>query len=914
LLDSYPSLDALDRLDEGIFALDADGRISYVNRAARRLLPRLIGATGGELVGTIIWNASASFAHTPMGVALRRAQSETSAVTQMMRDPVSGSDLELRVYPSAEGASVLLRSIAPAPSTEVLDRVSDLYFACDGDWRLTFLNTRAREYFRLLGVSREEPLGRSVWDVIPGLAGSRFQAEAFRAMVEQTEVELEALFPPLNRWFSARITPMDDGVIACARDITGWRQSRAALTREAERLAEVIRTQHAVITAGPDLGAVMRVVSERLQALTGASAAGVFLPEDEELVLCEGSGPARAWLGQRLPLSGSLVGHCYTSGEMIRCDDTTIDPRAHQAAARTLGARSGLLVPLAGAEGTSAVVSIWSDRPRAFDQVHEHTLQLLAGLLSAAMERASSFAANQLLLAQRTAALVALREGEERFRQLVESIDDVVFRLDRQHRCVDAFGQWLEREGIRVESLVGRTTGEIVGPEEAPVHERANLRALGGETVTYEWTLRTRRGLRHMQTILSPLRGADGEISGIVGVGRDISQRIEAEQQIRQAQKMEAVGRFAGGVAHDLNNMMMIIMGFSDFLLDALEPGDRRSSDAEEIRKAAERAMHLTRQLLAFGRYRVVAREVLSLNEVVSGMERMLRPLVGEDIALITRLAPELGGVEADYGQMEQVVMNLALNSRDAMRPGGRLTIETMDVDFPEGYAFEHLGFEIPAGSYVLMVVADTGHGMTAEVKAHLFEPFFTTKPSTHNSGLGLATVYGIVAQSGGYIWVDSAPDQGTSFKVCFPRVSAEDAASSADAATPAAARGTETVLIVEDEDVVRALASRALSSHGYVVLEARNGREALALVEQSPDRVDLVLTDVVMPEMGGQQLVEQLQQALPDARIMYMSGYTEGDKLQPGIRNSPYPFLQKPFSPDNLCRRVREALDTAVR
>ncbi len=913
MLDSYPSLDALDRIDEGIFALDSDGRISYVNRAARRLLPRLIGATGDELVGTVIWNASPSFADTPMGLVLRRAQAEGSAVTQTVRDPVSGSDLDLRVYPSAEGASVLLRSTAPAPSAEVLDRVSDLYFACDGDWRLTFVNARTREYLRLLGLSREEPLGRSVWEVIPGLAGTRFQAEAFRAMVEQTEVELESLFPPLNRWFSARITPMDDGVIACARDITGWRQSRAALTREAERLAEVIHTQQAVITAGPDLGAVMHVVSERLQALTGASAMGVFLPEENGLVLCEGSGAARASLGQHLPLSGSLVGRCYTSGEMIRCDDTAIDPRVHQEAALALGVRSGLLVPLAGAQGTQAVVAIWSDRPRAFHQVHEHTLQLLAGLLSAAMERAASFAANQVLLGERTAALAALRVGEERFRQLVESIDDVVFRLDRQQRCVDAFGRWLEREGLRADDLIGRTTSQIVGREEAAVHERANLQALAGETVTYEWTLRTRRGLRHMQTILSPLRSAEGEITGIVGVGRDISQRIEAEQQIRQAQKMEAVGRFAGGVAHDLNNMMMIIMGFSDFLLGALEREDPSWSDAEEIRKAAERAMHLTRQLLAFGRHRVVAREVLSLNHVVSGMERMLRPLVGEDIALITQLAPELGGVEADYGQMEQVVMNLALNARDAMRPGGRLTIETMDADFPEGYAFEHLGFEIPAGSYVLMVVGDTGHGMTAEVKAHLFEPFFSTKPTTHNSGLGLATVYGIVVQRGGYIWVDSAPDQGTSFKICFPRVSPEDAVSSADAEIPASARGTETVLIVEDEEVVRALASRALTSQGYAVLEARNGREALALMEQSPARVDLVLTDVVMPEMGGQQLVEQLHRALPDVRIMYMSGYTEGDKLQAGIRNSPYPFLQKPFSPDNLCLRVREALDTAA-
>jgi PAS domain-containing protein len=224
LLDSNRSLDALDSIDEGIFALDHDGRFSYLNRAARQLLPRLVGATGPELAGAVIWNASPSFAHTPMGLALRRAQAEGRSVAQAVRDPVSGSELELRAYPSADGLSVLLRPAAPAPSAEVLDRVSDLYLACDGDWRLTFVNARTKEYLRLFGLGCDEPLGQSVWEVIPGLAGSRFQAEAFRAMVEQTEVEFEALFPPLNRWFSARITPMDDGVIACARDITGWRQ------------------------------------------------------------------------------------------------------------------------------------------------------------------------------------------------------------------------------------------------------------------------------------------------------------------------------------------------------------------------------------------------------------------------------------------------------------------------------------------------------------------------------------------------------------------------------------------------------------------------------------------------------------------------------------------------------------------
>jgi nitrogen-specific signal transduction histidine kinase/ActR/RegA family two-component response regulator len=397
-------------------------------------------------------------------------------------------------------------------------------------------------------------------------------------------------------------------------------------------------------------------------------------------------------------------------------------------------------------------------------------------------------------------------------------------------------------------------------------------------------------------------------------VGRDVTQRIEAEQQIRQAQKMDAVGRFAGGVAHDLNNMMMIIMGFSDFLLGALAPGDGRRGDADEIRKAAERAMHLTRQLLGFGRHRVVAREVLSLNAVVEGMERMLRPLLGEDITLVTSLSPGLGGIEADYGQMEQVVMNLTLNARDAMRQGGELTIETMDVDFPEGYAYRHLGLDIPAGAYVLLVVSDTGDGMTPEVKAHLFEPFYTTKPTTLNTGLGLTTVYGIVVQSGGYIWVDTASEQGCSFKLCFPRVPADEMAGVVVDQPPAPTRGTETLLLVEDEDSVRLLAARVLTDQGYVVLEARNGREALTILDRPDHGIQLLLTDVVMPDMGGLELSERVRHEHPDIHIVYMSGYTEGDKLQPAVRSSPYPFLQKPFSPDNLAVRIREALDRRAR
>jgi signal transduction histidine kinase len=431
--------------------------------------------------------------------------------------------------------------------------------------------------------------------------------------------------------------------------------------------------------------------------------------------------------------------------------------------------------------------------------------------------------------------------------------------------------------------------------------------------VTYEWTLPTSRGPRHVLNTLSPLRSPDGTITGIVGVGRDITSRIEAEQQVRQAQKMEAVGRFAGGVAHDLNNMVMIIMGFSDFLLATLERDDPRWADADEIRKAAERAMQLTRQLLGFSRHRVVARAVLSLNDVVSGMAKMLRPLLGEDMTLATDLAGDLAGVEADYGQMEQVVMNLTLNARDAMGSGGCLRIETRNVDFPEGSACQHLGIPIPGGSYVMLAVSDTGHGMSAEVKSHLFEPFFTTKPTTQNTGLGLATVYGIVAQSGGYLWVESEPGHGSSFKLCFPRVPSDDVIDEVNLAPPPSG-GTETILVVEDEAVLRALTSRVLTAQGYLVIEAKNGREGLAIAEQIGKGIDLVVTDMIMPEMGGLELAEHIGRILPDVRVLYICGYSEADKLQRGIRDMPEPFLQKPFSAESLTATVRQTLDRSPR
>jgi two-component system, cell cycle sensor histidine kinase and response regulator CckA len=630
-----------------------------------------------------------------------------------------------------------------------------------------------------------------------------------------------------------------------------------------------------------------------------------------------------------------------------------------------------------------------------------------------------------------------LRRVEERFRLLVESVEDVVFRLDRDQRCLDIFGRWLEREGYTARDFLGRTTREIVGDRDATAHEVANLRALSGETVVYEWSLRRPDGLRHMQTSLSPLRAADGRIIGIAGVGRDVTRlhnemrrraeaesesqrwayiferaawgvaittadgqhfemvnpafarmhgyepaelrgrpvhelyparrhaelpvefrRIErrghhiwetehqrkdgsvfpalvdataivgadgrvacyagtvwdltdrkrAEEQVRQARRTDIVGRLAGGVTHDFNNLLMVILGFADILAANLEPDDPRRADAVEIHKAAERASGLARQLLTIGQPGIAHRQLLDLNQVIQDLDPLFRPLVPASIRVQLHLAPRLGAIAADRGQMEQVIVNLALNARDAMPGGGELTIETVELTVDRD-AQPWADATLPPGDYVVLAVGDTGEGMDETTRQRLFEPFFSTKRSSRNAGLGLSTVYGIVTQAGGHVSVMSARGAGTTFRICLPKVAAVPPAELMPP-PPAPVGGTECVLIVEDEPAVRTVAGRTLAGLGYTVLEAENGREALEVARRYPAPIDLIITDVVMPELGGIELIEALAAERPGSAILVMSGYLEPDNATEAIREAGLPFLPKPFALDHLSEAVRAALE----
>jgi PAS domain S-box-containing protein len=416
-----------------------------------------------------------------------------------------------------------------------------------------------------------------------------------------------------------------------------------------------------------------------------------------------------------------------------------------------------------------------------------------------------------------------------------------------------------------------------------------------GRTITCEW-------------FNTPLMAADGSFSGLLCLVQDISDRRRLEEQIRQAQKMEAIGRLAGGVAHDFNNLLTVISGYTDMALKSLRRDDPTREILEEVHKAGNRAAALTRQLLAFSRKQVLMPVVLDLNELVRELEKMLVRLIGEDIDLAIRPAPRLWPVRVDAGQMEQVVMNLVVNARDAMPEGGKLTIETSNVTLGDEYASKHA--EARAGDHVLLAVTDSGTGMDEATRARIFEPFFTTKGPDRGTGLGLATVYGIVKQSGGHIAVYSEPGRGTCFKIYLPSAKSPAAASGQAASGGPALQGSETVLLVEDEPAVRALARTALKQRGYQVLEAGNGAEAMRIAGQFAEPIHLLATDVVMPNMSGRELAERLVPLRPEMKVLFLSGYMDDAIVRHGLLESTAAFLHKPYTPQTLAAKVREVLD----
>src|SRR5437660_2828347 len=390
-------------------------------------------------------------------------------------------------------------------------------------------------------------------------------------------------------------------------------------------------------------------------------------------------------------------------------------------------------------------------------------------------------------------------------------------------------------------------------------------------------------------------------------IAEDVTEKRVLEDQFRQAQKMEAVGRLAGGVAHDFNNLLLVISGYTEVLLEQLDPNSPLHQKAEAIQQAADRATTLTRQLLAFSRKQLLELKVVDLNTIVSDMDRLLSPLIGENIELMTRLAAGVGRTRADAGQIEQVLMNLVVNAKDAISNGGKISIQTANVHLDDSYRREHK--YINPGPYVMISVTDTGLGMDKETQSRIFEPFFTTKEKGKGTGLGLSTVYGIVKQSGGYVFAQSEVGQGTTFRIYLPQV--EGAADTIGPAKTASTEtgGSETVLLVEDEESVRQLVRETLESKGYTVMEAENGEEGLKIAESHNGPIHMMITDVVMPGISGRELAKRLMQVRPETKVLYLSGYTEDAIVHQGVLETGTAFLQKPFTLQTLSRKVREVL-----
>jgi signal transduction histidine kinase len=397
-------------------------------------------------------------------------------------------------------------------------------------------------------------------------------------------------------------------------------------------------------------------------------------------------------------------------------------------------------------------------------------------------------------------------------------------------------------------------------------------------------------------------------LAGIIIRNRGEKEIATLQEQFHQSQKMEAIGQLAGGIAHDFNNLLTIIKGYSQLSLIELKENDPMREGIEEIKRAADRAADLTRQLLAFSRRQILEMKILDLNTVLRNLDKMLRRVIGEDIELVTLMADDLGRVKTDPGQIEQVIMNLAVNAKDAMPKGGKLTIETANVELDETYARSHVAV-IP-GRYAMLSVSDTGVGMTAEVKEQVFEPFFTTKEKGKGTGLGLSTVYGIVKQSGGNIWIYSEPGQGTTFKIYLLRVDEPLEELKEKAEVKGIPRGSETILVVEDEEKVLKLTVQILRGQGYAVLEAPHGDDALLVCEQHEGPIHLMLTDVVMPNMSGLELAKRLKAFHPEMKVLYMSGYTDNAIVHHGVLEKGMNYIQKPFTIEGLARKVREVLD----
>ena len=691
-----------------------------------------------------------------------------------------------------------------------------------------------------------------------------------------------------------------EAVVVTGRDITERKQSEHWLVQSQARLRLLNGVLSEAASEPSWEDAIRRTLRQLTAHFEGLRAAYSTLDDRSILRPLHSIGPDSmpSIEGAEIDLSPApeFVA-ALRSGEPYVSGDVLADPRARAVsdAFAMSQARGLIMVPVYHSDELDGLLCLSAPVPREWSRHDAAALSEIGDYLSIVARKA---AADRM----RFQAELALRENEARLSAIWNTAADGIITVD-ESGSIESFNPAAEAIFARAAAeVVGRPVQELIpdwtgnGPgDQAPPGPAAPFTGnrAGGATFPLDLELsETRVGSRVLKT----------------GFLRDVSDRVQLEAQLRQSQKMEAVGRLAGGVAHDFNNMLMAVTGYADLLLERTRLDDAARGYVDEIRKAADRASRLTGQLLAFSRQQILAPQILDLSDAVTNMETMLRRLIGEDITLIIHSQPGLGRVRADPGQIEQVVLNLAVNARDAMPQGGNLTIETRNVTFEKGYTWGH--FPVEPGDYVMISVSDTGCGMDEAIRSRIFEPFYSTKEQGKGTGLGLSTVYGIIKQSGGYVWVYSEPGHGATFKIYLPRQDAPLSPQPAAESTARTAPGSETVLLVEDESMVRALVRDILAMRGYQVLDAPNGTAAVRKAEEHAGPIEILLTDVVMPGISGRELAEQLRHLRPDIRVLYMSGYTDDAIIHHGILDAETAFIQKPFAPEALARKLREVLD----
>ena len=730
----------------------------------------------------------------------------------------------------------------------ILGSISDAFTVMDQNWTITFMNERAAA---MAGGKPDDFVGRNHWEAFPATIGSPFETAYRRARAGEHVVRTQGFYEPTRRWLEVTAYPSSEGLTVVGQDVT----ERVAAQHSTTRLAAIVASSEDAIV-GKELDGTItswNAGAERIFGYPESEMIGssIFRLVPAELHDAERAVMRRVSRGE--PVESLEVERIRSDGQRITIS-LTVSP-IRDSSGNVVGA-SSIKRDITAQKRTQAALEAESARSRELAQALDVAQAMMRGLDG----RITFWSSGSARLYGYSVSEALGRISHELLKT------EVPIPLDEIRAILQASGRW---------------EGELV-------HVAKDGRRVH---VASQWILR---------------RGRASEPASVIEVNTDVTAQRLIEERARQSERMEVVGQLAGGVAHEANNQMTVVLGAASFLLGRTDLPEAARKDLEYIREAAERTAAITAQLLAFSRRQVIQIRVFELDEAIHGLDGVLRRALGERSTLVLRLRAD-ARIKADPGQLAQVLLNLVLNSRDAMPLGGQLSIETRVTELTEAYARQRPGVEIRPGPYAVLSVTDTGHGMGPDTLSRLFEPFYTTKPVGKGTGLGLATVYGIVKQSGGYVWAYSEVGQGTTFNVYLPLD--RDPATPQTVTPPRAEMGGGTILLIEDEPGVRQMTSRALQEYGYAVVEAGGGHDALAALERGDGRIDLLVTDVILPGMDGPALARRAAELSPDLPVLFMSGYTDHEIIRRGLLEEGQPFLQKPFTPEALATKVAELL-----